>query len=82
MKHYNYTTELGDVFAQLKEVKETRKHEKLYAEKNTPESHKTVLRRAYKNALRAALINLTIALDKWMIDGCKIEEDDKEINAE
>ena len=78
MKHYDYTPELQDVFVFLKEVKDTRRHEKLYANQNTPEDHRPILRTAYKNALKVALFNLSLALDKWVIEGCKIENGDKE----
>lgn len=75
MKHYNYTKELETVLGQLKEVQHTKKHEKLYA--NAPEDHKPILRKAYKDALKVALFNLSIALDTWVIEGCQIEEGDK-----
>ena len=81
MKHYDYTPELKNVLVYLKEVKDTRKHEKLYADTNTPEEHKPILRKAYKNALKVALFNLSLALDKWVIAGCKVENGDKEVNA-
>ena len=81
MKHYDYTPELENVLTCLKEVKGTRKHEKLYAHKETPEDHKPILRKAYKNALKVALFNLSLALDKWVIEGCKIENGDKEVQA-
>lgn len=80
MRHYNYTKETLDVFEQLKEVKDARKHEKLYADKYTPEAHKATLRKAYKNALKISLLNLSLALDKWAAAGCRIEEDDMEVD--
>ena len=81
MKHYDYTPELENVLAYLKEVKDVKKHEKLYAKEGIPESHKPILRREYKRALRQALFNLSLALAKWEIDGYKIENGDKEVRA-
>lgn len=79
MKHYDYAPELQTVFVFLKKVKDTRRHEKLYANQNTPEDHRPILRTVYKNALKVALFNLSLALDKWAASGCKIENDDKEV---
>lgn len=77
MKHYNYTKELETVLAQLNEVQHTKKYEKVYAD--APADHKPILRRAYKVSLEVALFNLSLALDKWVASGCKIENDDKEV---
>lgn len=77
MKHYNYTKELETVLAQLKEVQHTKKYEKVYADASA--DHKPILRRAYKVSLEVALFNLSLALDKWVASGCKIENDDKEV---
>lgn len=76
MKHYDYTKEMDDALAALKEVKDTRKHEKLYVE--APKAHQPVLRKAYKQAMRMALLNLSMALDAWALDRYRIENDDKE----
>lgn len=74
---YNYTPEIKEVFNLLKEIKDIKKHEKLY--NDAPKEHKPTIKKAYKTALKIALFNLSLALEIWVSHGCKIENNDKEV---
>lgn len=64
MSDYNYSSELKEIFKDLRSLSKSRKYDKLY--KDAPEHHKETLRKAYLTALKGDLLILRSSLGMWI----------------
>lgn len=71
-ERYNFTPETQKVLRQLKEVEKVQQYKSLPT--TAAEGHKPIIKKAYITALRAELLILHSALEKWIEAGAEMEE--------